>query len=95
MGLEEKHNSPSWTSLPEAAKVCKELVKCGCKEKHVGGHANACLFHSMHRALQLRGNLLSIKTYWIRFNGHTYTYMYLNYSMSSNYSVQVSAKINI
>ena len=32
-------------SLPEAAKVCKELVKCGPKEKHVGGHANACLFH--------------------------------------------------
>ena len=61
MGLEEKHNSPSWTSLPEAAKVCKELVKCGCKEKHVSGHANACLFHSMHRALQLRDNLLSIK----------------------------------
>ena len=45
MGLEEKHNVPSWTPLPEAAKVCKELVKCGCKEKHVGGHANACLFH--------------------------------------------------
>ena len=61
MGLEEKHNSLSWTSHPEAAKVCKELVKCGCKEKHVGGHANACLFHSMHRALQLRGNLLSVK----------------------------------
>lgn len=23
---------PFWTSLPEAAKVCKELIKCGCRK---------------------------------------------------------------
>ena len=40
----DNHWIPFWTSRPEAAKVCKEMVKCGCK-KHVGGHANACLFH--------------------------------------------------
>ena len=22
---------PQWTTLPEASKVCQELVKCGCK----------------------------------------------------------------
>ena len=57
MGLEEKHNSPK--SLPEAAKVCKELVK---KSMSVAMQMRVC-FTSMRRALQLRGNLLSIKTY--------------------------------
>ena len=57
MGLEEKHNSPM--SLPEAAKVCKELVK---KSMSVAMQMRV-YFTSMRRALQLRGNLLSIKTY--------------------------------
>ena len=26
----DDYNVPFWTSLPEAAKVCKELIKCDC-----------------------------------------------------------------
>ena len=92
MRLEEKHNSPSWTSLPEAAKVCKELVKCGCKEKHVGGYANACLFHFHAQGSATARQPVINKNVLDTFQ---YTCMYLNYSMSSNYSVQVSAKVNV
>jgi len=32
----KKENSslhPTWMTLPEAARACSELVKCGCKSK--------------------------------------------------------------
>ena len=41
----DNHWTPFWTSLPEAEKVCKELIKCGCK-KPAGLLVNECLFHS-------------------------------------------------
>jgi hypothetical protein len=28
--------TPTWTTLPEASKVCKELVRCGCKKSCSG-----------------------------------------------------------
>jgi hypothetical protein len=28
--------TPTWTTLPEASKVCKELVRCGCRKSCSG-----------------------------------------------------------
>ena len=42
-------------------KCVKSLSNVVAKKSMSAAYANACLFHSMHRALQLRGNLLSIK----------------------------------
>ena len=30
---EESGWNPTWTDLPEASKVCRELIKCSCKKK--------------------------------------------------------------
>ena len=29
----ESHWKPKWSLLPEAAKACMELIKCGCKDQ--------------------------------------------------------------
>jgi len=33
---------PVWTKLPIAARVCSELIKCGCKSKNRCGSRCAC-----------------------------------------------------
>ena len=33
---EHDHLIPEWITIPEAAAMCKELVKCGCKESCSG-----------------------------------------------------------
>ena len=34
--LKDDAFEPKWTTLPEASKACKELVRCGCKKQCVG-----------------------------------------------------------
>ena len=29
--MEDKHYETVWTSIPEASKMCNELIRCGCK----------------------------------------------------------------
>ena len=43
--------TPHWTTLPEASKACKELVKCSCKTK-CGSRCQCKKIRTvMHRAL--------------------------------------------
>ena len=56
-------------------KCVKSLSNVVAKKSMSAAMQMRVCFTSMHRALQLRGNLLSIKTYWIRFNGHTYIHV--------------------
>ena len=40
---------PHWTHLQEASKVCRELIKCGCKKQCIGNckchRSNLCCTH--------------------------------------------------
>ena len=47
----DAHWIPFRTSLPEAAKVCKELIKCGCKKDMPATMQMCVCFTSVHRAL--------------------------------------------